>query len=87
MLCCASDIGAATNVEGTAGTFAVNPKECDKLGQSMQGHPMSRQPYASIQNRSAAGTTAFGNAQQFLAPVYRPVQNLEVMNDVGYNAV
>lgn len=81
-LCCALDSDAAANVEGTGGTVAANPYECDKLDQSMQGHPMSRQPYASIQNRSAAVTATSGNAQ-FLAPFHRPVQNLELMNDVG----
>lgn len=74
-----------TRVPG--GTYAANPNQCDKVGQSMYGETISRQPFASVENRGTARTTESGSAQQFLAPFEqqqnRPVQDLEIVNDVG----
>lgn len=69
------------------GTYSANPNQCDKVGQSMYGETASRQPFASVENRGTARTTESGNSQQFLAPFEqqqnRPVQDLEIVNDVG----
>ena len=69
------------------GTCAANPNSCDKIDQSMYGATVSRQPFASVENRNTARTTEADSTQQFLAPFEqqqnRPVQGLEVVNDIG----
>ncbi len=69
------------------GTYAANPNECDRIGESMYGQTVSRQPFASTENRGTARTTESDNTQQFLAPFEqqqnRPVQDLEIVSEVG----